>query len=146
MRPIPNIIDRWSTWLQAASLGVSVFGLVFVLAPAWTRQGFSLMLYGSGTTIDAFDTEAVSYVSLVHAVLGGVMVGWGVSLWYAVRSFFHDRPRACWNLVALSLVTWFIPDTAYSLASGYWQNAILNLAFFVLFAIPLWATRRARHR
>ena len=45
-------------------------------------------------------------------------------------------------MVAVSVGAWFVPDTACSLLSGFWQNGILNICFLVLFAIPLAATRR----
>jgi integral membrane sensor domain MASE1 len=41
-------------------------------------------------------------------------------------------------VVAVSL---FVPDTLYSLASGFWPNAVLNSVFALVFALPLWATR-----
>lgn len=44
-------------------------------------------------------------------------------------------------MFVVSLVAWFIPDTAYSLLSGFWQNAVLNAGFVLLFAIPLAALR-----
>ncbi|MFM1989961.1 MAG: hypothetical protein RJA99_2918 [Pseudomonadota bacterium] len=135
---------RWRTWLLAASLGVSLFGLTLVVAPSLARRGFSLMIYGSPQAIDGFGAEAARYASLVHAVLGAVMVGWGLALFHAVRSFFIARPRATWQLVAGSLLAWFVPDTTYSLASGFWQNAVLNVGFAMLFAVPLWASRGAR--
>jgi hypothetical protein len=34
-----------------------------------------------------------------------------------------------------------VPDTAFSLWSGYWQNAALNAAFVALFVPPLVALR-----
>lgn len=51
--------------------------------------------------------------------------------------------RFGWNVVAGSLLAWFVPDTIFSLWSGFWQNAILNLAFATLFAVPLAALRGA---
>jgi hypothetical protein len=41
-----------------------------------------------------------------------------------------------------SALAWFIPDTSYSLISGFWQNAVLNLAFAMLFALPLWMIKK----
>lgn len=131
----------WVNWLLAMAAGVAVFGLVLVIAPALTRQGFSLLVYAAPDTIDAFGHEPVRYISLVHAVIGGVMAGWGAALFYVTRTLFAQGSRIAWNLVALSVGTWYIPDTSYSLLSGYWQNAVLNTAFLVLFALPLWATR-----
>ena len=46
-----------------------------------------------------------------------------------------------WNLIATPVVAWFIPDTAFSLWTGFWQNAVLNAVFALLFAIPLIATK-----
>jgi hypothetical protein len=131
----------WINWLLAVSVGVVAFGLVLVLLPSLTRQGFSLLVYASPERIDAFGQEPVRYISLAHAVLGGVMVGWGAALFYITRTLLASGSRIAWNLVAVSVVAWFIPDTSYSLLSGYWQNALLNTVFLVLFAVPLLATR-----
>jgi hypothetical protein len=131
----------WINWLLAVSVGVVVFGLVLVLIPSLARQGFSLLVYASPERIDAFGEEPVRYISLAHAVLGGVMVGWGVALFYVTKTLLARGSRIAWNLIALSVLAWFIPDTSYSLLSGYWQNALLNTVFLVLFVVPLLATR-----
>lgn len=120
------------------------FGLLLVVAPSYARQGFSLLVYASPDRIDAFGQEPVSYISLTHAVIGGVMAGWGAALFYVARTLFPKGSRVAWNLVALSVGAWFVPDTSYSLLAGYWQNALLNTVFLALFALPLWATRGMR--
>ena len=131
----------WINWLLAVSAGVVAFGLVLVIAPSLSRQGFSLLVYASPERVDAFGQEAARYISLATAVLGGVMVGWGAALFYVTRSLFARGSKTAWNLIALSVGAWFLPDTSYSLLSGYWQNAVLNTVFLFLFAVPLWATR-----
>ena len=82
---------------------------------------------------------------LLAVVIGGVMVGRGNSLFYVVQVLLSAGSRVAWNLIALSVGTWFLSDTAYSLVSGYWQNALLNTVFFILFALPLWATSGQVH-
>ena len=134
----------WVNWLLAVAAGVIVFGLVLVVAPSIAREGFSLLVYASADRIDSFGQEPVRYIALSHAVIGGVMVGWGVALFYVTKSLFARGERIAWNLVALSVGAWFVPDTSYSLLAGYWQNAMLNTAFLALFALPLWATRGVR--
>jgi hypothetical protein len=62
-----------------------------------------------------------------------------------VRGPFAAGAGIGWRIIAVSVVAWFVPDTAYSLWFGFWQNAVLNLVFFVLFAVPLAATHRS-HR
>lgn len=143
-RQVPSAF--WSRWLLAVTLGVMVFGLLLVVAPGFAREGFSLLVYGNAQQIAAFGAEAVAYIALVHAVLGAVMFGWGVALWLVVRGPFMRGAREGWQIVAVSVAAWFVPDTAFSLWSGFWQNAVMNLVFIVLFAVPLAATYSAFHR
>jgi hypothetical protein len=140
--PVPSRF--WINWLLAVSAAVVLFGLALVLAPSAAKQGFSLLIYASTSRLDGFGQEPVRYIGLAHAVIGGVMVGWGVALFYVTKAFLARGEPAAWNLVALSVGAWFVPDTAYSLASGYWPNAVLNMGFLTLFALPLWATRGLR--
>ena len=59
--------------------------------------------------------------------------------------------KDAWWMFVVSLIAWFIPDTAYSLLSGFWQYALLNLGFALLFAMALGGLRsfmtqeRVRH-
>lgn len=136
----------WQRWLQLTTIGVMAFGIAMVLLPDWVRQGFSWLVYARPLHIDTFGVEATAYVSLVHAVLGAVIFGWGTVLLMIVHGPLRRGRREGWQMLAVSVAVWFIPDTAYSLWSGFWQNALLNLGFAVLFAIPLAATYRACHR
>lgn len=120
-------------------------GLSLALAPGLARAGFALLIYGDAGRITAFGAEAVAYIALLHAVLGAVIFGWGVALLLVVRSLFARKAPAGWKIVAYSVVAWFIPDTAYSIWSGFWQNVGLNLALIALFVPPLAATYRAFH-
>ncbi len=135
----------WFRWILAVTLGVMVFGLALVLAPHLTQQGFSLLVYADTERTATFGADAVAYVSLVHAVLGSVMFGWGVALLFVLRGMFASGIREGWQIIAVSVAAWFIPDTIFSLWSGFWQNALLNGAFIMLFAIPLAATYHAFH-
>jgi len=135
----------WSSWLLVLGTSVMIFGLALVLAPGLAREGFSLLVYADAHRISNFGAEAVAYVSLVHAVLGAVMTGWGVVLLFTIRGLFSRGVRLGWQIVAASVAAWFIPDTAFSLWSGFWQNAVLNLILLVLFAVPLAATYRYFH-
>lgn len=143
----PNSPSRpprlWILWLLGATAGVVAFGAVLVLLPALARQGFSAMLYAKPGFIEAWEPEAVRYVSLAHAVMGGVMVGWGTALFMLTRVLLARGSRVAWQIIVVSVAAWYLPDTGYSLLSGYWQNAVLNTVFAALFAVPLWALRGA---
>lgn len=136
----------WINWLTLATVALVAFGLLLVIAPALARDGFSLLVYSSGDRISEFGPDAVAYIELAHAVMGGVMVGWGVALFLVLRGPMRQDLMQGIGIFAISLLAWFIPDTIFSLASGFWQNAILNLVFAVLFAIPIAALYRNARR
>jgi hypothetical protein len=132
----------WIRWLLVACACVALFGLTLVVAPALTRQAFSLLVYFDLGRISSFGEESARYVSLTHAVLGSVMFGWGVALAIVVKRLFaHGHPEG-WLIITISVCAWFIPDTMFSALGGFWSNVVLNVAFLVLFAIPLLATRK----
>lgn len=135
----------WVLWLSVACSGVAAFGLLLVLAPKLAAQGFSVLVYAQPERIAGFGKEALEYIQLAHAVLGAVMFGWGAMLLLVVRGMFARGVPGSWFVVTVSLTAWFAPDTVFSLWSGFWQNAVLNVAFAVLFAVPLVATYRVFH-
>lgn len=138
-----NSVLFWWRWLVVASIGVMLFGISMIVAPGFTKHLFSLLLFSSSAAIGGFGEPAVSYIELVHGVLGAVMFGWGVMLLLVLLGPFRRGSREAWLVLSISLVAWFIPDTIFSLWSGYWQNAMLNTTFAFLFAVPLAATYRA---
>lgn len=118
-----------------------LFGLVLVVMPGMTLQAFSLMVYASTSHLNSFGSEPVAYISLVHAVLGAVMFGWGVVFMFLTLGPIRRGSKEAWHMFVVSLIAWFIPDTAYSLISGFWQNGILNAGFILMFSVPLIALR-----
>ena len=136
-------ISFWWNWLVCVTAVVMFFGLSMVLLPGLIQQFFSLALYGTPFKLSTFDAPAITYLTLVHGVLGATMFGWGVGLLSILFDSFRSLRRSGWWGIALSVVAWFIPDTLFSLWTGFWQNAALNAGFAMLFLIPLAATYRA---
>lgn len=131
----------WFRWLQWATAGTILFGLALAMLPEMARQGFSLMVYGDSGALAAFGPAAQPYLTLAHGVMGSVMVGWGLALWLTLHGPLHRGERHGWNVFALSLAGWFVPDTTVSLWTGLWPNAVLNTVFGLAFAVPLVAIR-----
>ncbi len=130
----------WWWWLTVTVVGIIVAGLVMVLAPGLTRRLFSLLVFASPDTIDGFGALPARYIALVHGVVGAVMFGWGAALLLLLLGPFRRGSREAWRTIAVSTGAWFVADTALSLATGFWQNAVLNLVIAVLLAVPLAAT------
>ncbi|MHB1325267.1 MAG: hypothetical protein ACYDGS_02040 [Thermoleophilia bacterium] len=135
----------WWRWLVAATCVVFLFGLSLVVLPGLTQKAFNMLYFSSTKGNTAFGEAAVDYITFVCAVLGAVICGWAVTLLYAIRGPFRRGLLEGWRMVAVSMIAWFIPDTAFSMYSGFWQNAVLNAVFVVMFAIPLAATYKVFH-
>ena len=93
----------WTIWLTAASMAVAAFGLFLVLVPTLALQGFSLLVYGDPGRLQALGGETARYISLAHAVLGAVMLGWGLMLVAVVQRLLAHGSKLGWQLVAGSL-------------------------------------------
>jgi hypothetical protein len=135
----------WWRWLVAVTAGVFVLGLGLILVPGLAEEFFALLFYYSPGGISAFGPEATTYIWLAHAVIGATMIGWSVVLLFILLGPFREGSRGAWFAVAASIAAWFVPDTVFSLWSGFWQNAVLNLVLGSLFAVPLAATYRHCH-
>jgi hypothetical protein len=121
----------WLNWLRVAVAGTGLFGLTLVWWPWGTQAFFNWMIFQDPA--HSFGVEAERYLVFVYGVLGATIAGWSASMWMSLRSFQADHvPR-----LALPLLLWFSVDTSFSLYSGYWQNAVLNASFILLFAPPL---------
>jgi hypothetical protein len=131
----------WWQWLTGATVVVLAFGLAMVLAPELISRLFAAIL-SSSHIIESLEEPAKTYHLLFQGVLGGTMFGWGTALLVVLLTVFRRGMQEGWIILSISLIAWFIPDTAFSIWSGYWQNGILNAIFLALFAIPLAATYR----
>jgi uncharacterized protein YjeT (DUF2065 family) len=136
----PSYFLFWWRWLVAVTFGLLLFGITLFVAPALARHSFALLLFSSSASLDALGQPAVAYITLLHAVLGAVIAGWSVTLLFVVLGPFRRGSKESWRIVVISLLAWFLPDTVFSLWSGFWQNAVLNAALALLFALPLAAT------
>lgn len=137
-----NNFHFWWRWLVAADIGVMFFGIAQVLFPNIVRQGFSMMVFGSISHVDTFPQDAIRYITLTHAVMGATMIGWSISMMYTLFTQFRKGEWLGWLSPVTALTLWYIPDTAISITTGFWQNAVLNTVFLILFIIPLAATYR----
>lgn len=131
----------WRAWLLAAAAIVAVFGASLVLLPETMARLLGALYFPSPPGPPLLGVRGDAYLMFVSAVLGAVMLGWAALLWLVVAGPLRPGEPEAWRMAAVSLAVWFVPDTAYSLWSGFWQNAVLNLALAALFAIPLAALR-----
>ncbi len=130
----------WWRWLLVAALATGVFGLSMVLLPDTMQLFFNLLMFGTTWQPPEFGAPERGYIGFVCGVLGAVLAGWALMIVLALLGPFRRGDKEGWQLIALPLALWFVVDTTWSLATGYWQNAALNCIFALAYAVPLAAT------
>lgn len=136
--------DFWKKWLNVWSFSVVLFGLFLAGAAFPSTDGLVRMLF----ELIAPEPFAPS-ASLRFAIglMGAVTMGWGGTL-FAVFQAAHcldtANARPIWRLVAGVAIIWFIIDSAISIATGFWLNALSNTVFIALLFLPIIRTAALR--
>ena len=132
----------WWYWLIGVTAGVVGFGLALVLTPNLMHRFFNWWFFSASKTNASLSDPATSYLAFTYGVLGAVMVGWAVALFAFLLGPFRRGEREGWYSLTFSIIIWFGLDSVLSLVAGFFENAILNAVFLLLFAVPLGATYR----
>lgn len=126
-------------WLIITAIVVGAFGPVFFLGTmVSTLEPARLALDLLSWPIDGIPTYASPDTRFLSALTGGFLWGWGVMIW-CLRAWLYDTaPEPVRRVVLTSLLSWFILDSAGSIASGTPSNAVFNVFFLFLAVGPLW--------
>ena len=130
----------WCNWLTVVIIGIALFGVVLVIFPRLTHGLFNWIAFLGDRPKPLGDPEVVGYLSFVYGVLGAVMLGWSAAFYYIVRGPFRAGESWSWYALAVPITVWFVADSAHSMVSGFWPNAVFNAGFFMAFSVPLVAT------
>ena len=130
-------------WLKITAIVVGSFGPVFFLGtmaassePArWTLDLLSWPLDGA-TTYASPDTRFLS------ALTGGFLLGWGVMIWLLSTWVYDKAPEAVRKTVLFGILSWFLLDSAGSIASGNPSNAFFNVLVLLLAVGPMWRSAK----
>lgn len=128
-------------WLETASIILGLVGLVICMSalPALSLPT-RLLADAVFWPPDAAQSLAAPETRLLAAIGGGVMLGWGATLWLLVRLLFAREPAAVKTIIMTGITVWFVADSTASILAGAPVNAVLNIGFLLLFALPLRGT------
>jgi len=120
---------------------VALYGIGMVIA----GRTLALPLFdglGFGPNARGLAQDGVDYSIFAFAVLGALIVGWmgtfSCLLDLAVVEDSQTRKVARRGMI-LSVCTWFVLDTGYSIVTGEVEHAAFNLPFVSLLGFPLYA-------
>ena len=126
-------------WLKVTAVVVGSFGPVFALGSvAATSEPARLTLDILSWPLDGATTYASPDTRFLSAVTGGFLLGWGVLIWRLSSDIYDAAPEAVRRTVLASLLSWFVLDSAGSIASGNASNALFNVLVLLLGVGPLW--------
>ena len=127
------------SWFKVTALVVGSFGPIFFLGtmlptsePArWTLDLLSWPL-------DGLQTFASPTTRFLAALTGGFLLGWGVMIWCLSAWVYDAAPEAVRRVALTGMLSWFVLDSAGSIASGNASNAFFNILVLLLAVGPLW--------
>lgn len=137
-------IAHTQTWLKAASAIVIGFGLLLA-AGAWPPLAAPLVFLADLVIwpLDGLETLAAPETRVFMAISGGVMVGWGVTLWKLADHLMPEHLDAVRSITMTGLYSWFAVDSIGSIAADVPLNALANVSFVVLFLLVFRRPRQA---
>lgn len=131
-------VHATQTWLKFAAAVTIGFGLLIGLAAHPATAGVVLFLVDLILwPVDGAQSLAAPETRMLCAIVGGIMVGWGLMMWLVVTRIYPRDPALARLLILTGIGTWFVIDSVGSLMAGAPLNALFNVGFLLLFVIPL---------
>ena len=137
-------IAHTQSWLKAAAGIVIGVGLILA-AGAWPPLAAPLVFLADLIIwpLDGMQTLGAPETRVFMAISGGVMVGWGVTLWKLADYRLSEHLAAVRSITMTGLYSWFVVDSIGSIAAGVPLNALANVSFVVLFLLVFRRPRQA---
>jgi Mn2+/Fe2+ NRAMP family transporter len=128
----------WQTWLRGWCWAVGLFGVALAGSGWEATSGPTRLLMDVMNGPDAFNFDPTLRFTL--CVLGGVTIGWAISLWAGIKAAMLLGPqgRQIWALIVGGVLAWFGVDSTLSVVTGFGLNAVANTGFLVTFLLPVW--------
>lgn len=139
--------DFTTRWLSFMSLFVIGFGLLVALGAQTATAGLTAWLTDLiFFPLDGAETLVASEARLLAAISGGVMVGWGVTLWLVVTRLQPLNALLGRSMLLWGTLSWFVVDSVGSWAAGAPINVALNSVMMLGIVVPAWRIGRLRPR
>ena len=131
-------------WLKITAIVVAAFAPVFFLGtmeatsePArWTMDFLSW-------PVDRQQQFSEPTTRFLSALTGGFLLGWGAMIWCLSAWVYDLAPEPVRKSVLISILCWFVLDSAGSVASGNPSNVFFNTLVLLIGIGPLWLPARS---
>lgn len=132
-------------WLKVSAIVIGSFGPVLFFATMPETAGlaaFSLDLLS--WPLDGAQNFEAGSTRFLSALTGGFLLGWGVTLWCLSVWVYDEAPEGVRRTVLAGILSWFVLDSAGSIASGNASNALFNILILLAAVGPLWVPAKTK--
>lgn len=132
----------WRAWLIVWCGSVVVFGLVLAGGAFEATSGPVRLIFEGLQGPGELDLDPAMRFSL--AVMGGVSIGWAVTMLMVILAAIQlgDRARPIWVGLTVGLAVWFVIDSSLSVATGFGLNVVPNTVLIATYLIAVLASGR----
>jgi len=117
-------------------------GLLMVTAPVTGLGGLTEMFLDlAHQPYEGAQPITGKSAHLLNAILGGILVGFGVMIWVVAEHVLRKDFVLGRRLILIPLLCWFITDSLGSVFAGAWFNVVINAAILGLFLTGLFWRR-----
>jgi hypothetical protein len=132
------------TWLRLAAVLIACFApLLFLSTIPGLAGPARLVLDVLAWPVDGFPSYEAADIRFLSALTGGFLLGWGVLVWNLASRVYDLAPEAVRRSHVTGVCAWFLLDSAGSITSGNWPNALWNVLVLLALVGPLWVPARA---
>jgi len=126
-------------WLKITAISIITYAILFFLGTLkQTNRIIEVVLDISSYPIDGLQNYNENSTIFLSALLGGILFGWGILIWFLSSKLYDLAPEQTRKIVLISLLSWFIIDSLGSVFSGNSSNVIANIFLLLILVGPLW--------
>ena len=100
----------------------------------------------SSWPIDNAQNYEANTTVFLSAILGGVLFGWGLLIWFLSSRIYDLAPEQTRKIVLYSVLSWFMVDNLGSYLSGNPNNCIANIFLLLVLIGPLWKPMNTNYK
>lgn len=130
----------WWNWLQVWCWAALAFGALLLTAAIPSVDGavraVFVLFSGDPETAAVFEHSAVRFGL---GLQGALTIGWVLTI-FPLMEAAKTTGAPTWRALTVAVLVWYVIDSAVSVATGFWLNAISNTVFLVAFMAPIWAS------
>jgi hypothetical protein len=131
-------LNFWKNWLIIIGISLIAMGLYVALfnsTPAFMLFGnlIDQIFWQDNTIIDG----TRNFKGFMYSFSGTYVLLWGVNFLFISKYALIQGNKWAWMCLAISTIVWFTIMVPFSIYYRVYSNAIGDIIFFILIAIPI---------